>query len=117
MNGCFGGVTLKEADSLIQHAETTLLQAELSGGSEREALLQEVKDALIRAEAIEPGSGSWLMACVNARLHNAPLCQKWLERAHAAGALPAREEMLNTPYLKPVRDQKWFQRFLRQLEA
>lgn len=117
MRSLLEGVTLKEAHELIQYAEATLLQAELSGGPEREALLQEVKDALIRAESVEPGSGAWLMACVNARLDNAPLCQKWLERAHAADALPSRDAMLSSPYLKPVRDQKWFQRFLKRLEA
>lgn len=106
---------MEEADILIQRAETTLLQAELAAGADREALLQEAKDILIRAESMSPGSGSWFMACVNARMDNVPLCQKWLERAYAAGALPTRDEMSKSPYMSRVRDERWFQRLLSRL--
>jgi hypothetical protein len=108
---------MEDARQLVLRAETVMLQAELAGGADREARYSEAKDLLIHAESLEAGSGAWLMACLNARMDNAVLCQKWLERAHAAESLPPREDVANSPYFQSVRTHNWFVRFYERLEA
>jgi len=108
---------MDDAKSLVLRAETVMLQAEFATGPDRDARYGEAKDLLIQAESLEPGSGSWLMACLNARMENPVLCQKWLERARSADRLPPRDEVAESPYFASVRGHKWFVRFHEGLSA
>ncbi|MFO7973923.1 MAG: hypothetical protein R6V12_04735 [Candidatus Hydrogenedentota bacterium] len=100
----------------LQHAEVQLFQASMAEGPERKALLAEAKDALIRAETIEKGCASWRLACLNALEGRAELCRRWLERAHTHGTLPERGTLESEPSLSSMRNQKWFKRFLNDIQ-
>lgn len=92
-----------------------MLQAEFAARGDREALYIEAKDALIECETLAPGRGAWLMACLNVRMGSVPLARKWLERAHAAEALPPREEILESAYMAEVLDHAWFVEFIERV--
>lgn len=87
-------------------------QAKTKRGRQALSVLQQAEEKLIAAEAIAPGPASYMLACVAARLGEAPKCANWLRRAHAHGHLPDREYLLSDPDLASVRDQEWFQPFL-----
>ena len=97
----------------IRLAEAKMMQAELSQGPRQELLYAEAKDELIRAEHILPGSGSWKLACICARQGQERLCQKWLERAGKAGALPSRDTLMKSPHLSTVKNKRWFKRLVK----
>jgi hypothetical protein len=101
---------------LLQRAETAMFQAELAGPDLRESLLMEAKDTLIQVESVAPGRGAWLMACLNVRMGNAPLALRWLERAHHAAALPDRDTITASAYMKTVLRERWFQEFLAGID-
>jgi len=109
-------MTTNDHTHLIQRAETAMFQAELADAEMREALHIEAKDALIEVEMRAPGHGAWHMACLSARTGSLPLARKWLERAHAAQALPAREKILASAYLKSLHTETWFQEFIGRLD-
>ena len=96
----------------LQHAEVQLFQASMATGPERAALLAAARDALIRAETVEKGCGSWRLACISALEGNHELCKRWLERARAQNSLPPRSTLESEAHLKSVRDEKWFLEFL-----
>jgi hypothetical protein len=101
----------KQIKQLLQHAEAQLLQAEFAPPVARDAIWHDIKDALIRAEKIAPGSGAWLMACVHGRQNNAEMCRKWLDRAVKYDSLPDKEAVQSNPHLKPFREEDWFRQF------
>ncbi len=105
-----------ELHQLIQRAQTAMLQAEFAAGHERETLYLEAKDSLLRTETLSPGRGAWLMACLNVRMGSPALAQKWLERAHSAGALPARADIVGSAYMTGLRGHAWFEEFVARLE-
>ena len=98
----------EDAGHWLRYGEAKMLEAELSPEADKELLFLEARDALIRADKLEPGRGAWKLACISARLNNAKLCRKWLERAQKYDALPPSDELRNSPYLKSVQNQKWF---------
>ncbi|PCJ59165.1 MAG: hypothetical protein COA73_09235 [Candidatus Hydrogenedentota bacterium] len=102
----------KQVKQFLQHAEAKLLHAEFAPPEAREEIWHEVKDALIRAEKIVPGSGAWLMACLHGRQQNPEMCRKWLERAKKHGALPDGVTIQSNPHLKLFHDSDWFQIYL-----
>ena len=106
------GNARQQAENHVQHAEVQMLQAGMAAGPERQALLAEAKDALIRAERLAPGSGAWKLACIHAWAENADLCRQWLERARNAGTLPRADEIAGDPHFAKVRDKKWLKPFL-----
>lgn len=97
----------------LEHAQVQMLQAGMAQGADRESLLAEAKDALIRAEHNRPGSGAWLLACISASGGNGALCRQWLERALHCGTLPESAALTSSPYLAAVRGQKWFKKLLK----
>jgi len=101
---------------LLQHAEVHLFQASMTEGAARADLLAQARDLLLRLEKAEKGRGAWRLACISALEGHADLCRRWLERARAHAGIPARSVLETEPYLNPVRDQKWFRRFLRDLD-
>ena len=99
----------------LEHAQVQMLQAGLAQGSDRESLLTGAKDAFIRAERLQPGSGAWWLACLSAHSGNGDLCRKWLERALKCGTLPETAALTQSPYLDRVRGKKWFKKFLKDV--
>jgi hypothetical protein len=104
------------AERLIQQAEVLLLQVALASGEDRDAVYVDAYDILVRAEVTVPGSASWRIACICARQGRGEHCRKWLERSHRTGALPGRATVEKHPDLDRIRAQKWFKRFLAQLD-
>lgn len=102
-------------EEYIQYAEVQLLQADMAGEPERHTLIAQAKDALVKAEQLEPGCAAWRVACLNAREGKGDLCQKWLELARGAGALPDADTLRSHADLARVRGQKWFKRLLRDI--
>ena len=82
----------------------------------REQFFLEAKDALIQCEVAAPGRGAWLMACLNVRMGSVSLARKWLERAHSAGQLPARTDIVASAYMAELRGEAWFQEFVARVE-
>jgi hypothetical protein len=109
-------MSARNVDFLLQLAETAMFQAELVTPIRREALLNEVKDVLIEAEMVSPGSAAWLLACVNARLGNSALVRKWLERARKSETLPEGAKVASSAYMMHLREQNWFQDFVAQID-
>jgi hypothetical protein len=105
----------RSVDRLIEFAETAMFEAELVDPAERETLLIGAKDALIKVEMVAPGRGAWLLACVNARLGNAGLVQKWLERARTSDSLPCGQRVASNAYMIDMRAHPWFQELVSRL--
>jgi hypothetical protein len=93
-----------------------MLQAEFAPMVAREGLFLEAKDALIACETAAPGRGAWLMACLNMRMGSVALARKWLERAHAAGHLPARTVIVASAYMAELKGEDWFEDFMARVE-
>lgn len=101
----------------IQHVEAQLVQLEFAPPNRREEMLIQMKDALIQAEYLKKGSGSWLMACIHGRMKEAELCLKWLERARKNDALPEKQKLLNSSYFKAFHEETWFFEFANNLNG
>lgn len=99
------------ASDQVEHAKVLMMQAEFARGADRRDLLDEATDTLLRAEKSEPGIGAWELACIHARQGNLTLCGRWLERGHTHNLLPARDEILASPYFAEARVQAWVRDF------
>ena len=77
------------------------------------ALFLQARDAMICAEALEPGSTAYNLACVSARLGEEDACREWLRRAADAGTLPGPEVLAEDPDLDTVRKKPWFKGMLK----
>jgi hypothetical protein len=104
-----------QIDQYIQRVEAKLVQFEFTPPEGREELLIQMKDALIQAEVLKKGSGSWLMACIHGRMNEATMCLKWLERAQKNNALPELLRLQTNTYMKGFRAEAWFIEFTNKL--
>ena len=84
------------------------LALETPEGSERQALLEEEKQKYLMAEEIEPGSGSYNLACVLCLEGDLRQCRNWLEKGSYTGHLPSYEYAVNDEDLQPVAAKPWF---------
>lgn len=101
-----------EVTALLQQADVMFLQADFVAKAERRGLLADLKDVLLRAEMLLPGSGAWRLARMAAEVGRDDLCQKWLLRAQANGRLPTAEALFSEPGFQSVREKPWFQKIL-----
>jgi hypothetical protein len=107
----------QRVSNLIQRAEVHMFQAEMTPqGGDREIMLHEAQDALFEAECLDPGSGSWHLACLSAQRGSTALCRKWFIRAHEREALPSAEQVANEPRMRAVRQEPWFRAILDDLD-
>ncbi len=84
------------------------LALETEEGPERVALLQEEKDKYFLAEKVEPGSGSYNLACVYCLEGDYNQCRSWLENSSRTGHLPSWGHAVNDEDLTPVAGKSWF---------
>jgi hypothetical protein len=105
-----------QIDQYIRHVEAQLVQFEFTPPERREHLLIQMKDLLIQAETLKKGSGSWLMACLHGRMKEPEMCLKWLERAKKNSALPAKQKLQTSSYMKTFCQDQWFIEFTNTLD-
>ncbi len=84
------------------------LALETEEGPERAELLYQEKHKYQMAEDIEPGAGSYNLACVYCLEGDLVSCRSWLEKASFTGHLPSWEHAINDDDLTPVKHKKWF---------
>jgi hypothetical protein len=106
---------MDDVQTHIQHADVLIMQAEITTGQVRQECLEEATDALLRAEKLAPGSGSYKLACIHARAGNHSLCLRWLERARDRAALPAASDLRASSFFTGVHSEGWFEEFVRSL--
>ena len=78
-------------------------------------LLDQAKEILLKAEAIQEGNSSYNLARVCALNSEGDECRQWLIRSKEKGDLPGREQLENDPDFANLRDRPWFQDFLAGL--
>ena len=84
------------------------LALETEEGPERAELLDQEKHKYQLAEEIEPGAGSYNLACVYSLEGDLNLCRSWLEKASYTGHLPSWVHAINDEDLSPVKHKDWF---------
>ncbi|ACL02171.1 conserved hypothetical protein [Desulfatibacillum aliphaticivorans] len=77
------------------------------------ALVEQAKKKAPRAESIQTGSGAYDMACFCALEKDYDGCRKRLKVLIRAGALPSCKHISTDRDLDNVRDQVWFQDFMK----
>jgi tetratricopeptide (TPR) repeat protein len=70
--------------------------------------LEAAKEKLAAAEARQPGSASYNLACICAQLGQESECREWLERSKEPGLLVSREQMSTEVELAAVHERPWF---------
>ena len=83
-------------------------QAVISTEVKREMLFAEAQEKLLQAEALQPGSSAYNLACLAARRGQLESCQAWLEAAARADTLQDRNYAWADPDLASVREYDWF---------
>jgi len=74
----------------------------------REPLFREAETRLRRREELQPGAGSYNLACIFSLRGNAEECRLWLQRAKDHGFLPKPVNLLTDPDLESVKELPWF---------
>ena len=84
------------------------LALETEEGPERAELLDQEKHKYHMAEDIEPGAGSYNLACVYCLEGDFGQCRSWLEKASYTGHLPSWSHAMSDDDLIPVKHKDWF---------
>lgn len=79
---------------------------------DRAAAFDLCKGIFLRLDAMDPGSESYNVACLEALTGNPDAARHWLERARDFKTLPSRQHMLTDPDMNPIRNQPWFNSIL-----
>ena len=87
-------------------------QARCAEGEESRRLLEAAREKLAAAEAYEPRSAAYNLACVCAQLGELSKCREWLEKSGEPGILVSREQMAKEDELAGVRECAWFREML-----
>jgi tetratricopeptide (TPR) repeat protein len=90
-------------------------QARTKSGDEADNFFKQSFKKLSRAEEIIPGSCSYNLACLSALRGDLEGCRTWLEKAPQYGTLPDLFYLQCDSDLESVREQAWFQDFLKSL--
>ncbi len=91
---------------------TLVEQAKTKTGEEADNLFALAEEKLYDAEKIQPGAGSYNLACICALQNKEDECRKWLETSQQFGKLPSREHLLKDTDLESVRECEWFKALL-----
>lgn len=78
-------------------------------------LYVKAKASFVSAEAIQQGSASYNLACLNALQHNTDACLLGLEQARDCGLIPDEQDILNDTDLDNVKSLSWFNEFMTSL--
>jgi hypothetical protein len=92
-------------------------QAGLMTGEAGEALHEQAREKFLAAEALQPGIASYNLACIHSRRGEYEECRKRLESARNHKSLPSVEHLKNDADLAPIRQLKWFNKFIKTIRA
>ena len=81
-------------------------------GGERDGLLKEARQELLRAETLWGKAAAYNLACACALEGDLPGCRTWLEQAKAELHLPPAAQVRTDPALAAVRGEPWFAELL-----
>jgi tetratricopeptide (TPR) repeat protein len=101
--------TIEDGGSTLILRHTVLLV------NSKTKLLNQAKEALLKAEANKDGSFSYNLARVCALNSEGDECRQWLIKSKEQGDLPSREHLEKDPDFANLRDRKWFKDFLAGL--
>lgn len=76
---------------------------------------EEARTKIAAANSLEPGLGAYNLACIHSLRGEQKGCQKCLEQAHETGNLPAEKYLKIDKDLDNVRNEKWFNDFVKKL--
>src|SRR5262249_55987652 len=68
-----------------------------------------------RANAIEPGEGSYNLACIAAGNGDRPAIERWLTHSAEYGKIPSLSHILYDRNFEAVRSERWFGELLDRL--
>lgn len=81
-----------------------------------EQKVKEAKDFSTRAEKLQTGSGSYVLACIAAHENDQAECEKWLHVTIKNGySSPSCDDLKSFTIFNNVRNEKWFQDFVNQV--
>ena len=102
-------------EALNNWGSALLDQARTKSEDEAGQLFQQSFEKLSQAEELKPGSGSYNLACLSALRGDFGGCREWLKNAKYYGNLPDLSHLQSDSYLDSVREEPWFQDFLKGL--
>jgi tetratricopeptide (TPR) repeat protein len=92
-----------------------MAQARNKSDKQAESLYVEAKEKIAAAEALEPGSAAYNLACIHSLRGEPEECRKFLEQAQQGGNLPPKKHLETDKDLDNVKEEKWFQAFLKEI--
>ena len=84
-------------------------------GKERQSLLERAHGYTMLAESLHPGEGAYNTACIHALRNELDLMAEWLDRSHAHGQLPKKEDIETDPDFDGVRSTPQFRAWWRKM--
>jgi Tfp pilus assembly protein PilF len=99
-------------EALCNWGTALLDQAKTKQREDADRLYELADHKLLEAEALQPGSAAYNLACLASINHKELKAREWLELAEEKGTLPASEHLFNDTDLYNVRGCSWFQDFL-----
>ena len=104
-------------EALNNWGSTLLFQAQKKTGSEKESILVAAEEKLHETERLEPGVGSYNLACVYSLSGREKECLEHLERSFEMGKLPDLDHLQTDNDLDSVRDTQWYKEFVERVTA
>ncbi len=103
------------ADVFSNWGSGLLVQARRQIGKEADRLFKEAYKKCLKAEEIKNGEGAYNLACIESIRGKSDDCRKWLEKCSEHGTLESCEHMKIDTDLDNVRDEKWFNDFMKEV--
>jgi Tfp pilus assembly protein PilF len=94
-----------------------MAQARNKSEKQAEAFYAEAREKIAAAEALEVGSAAYNLACIHSLRGELKECKKFLEQAQQVGNLPPKKHLEADKDLDNVRQETWFQAFLKEIAA
>jgi hypothetical protein len=101
---------LQSQDSNIEYLWGMALsrRAQLTRGEASQALVCEAQEHLSKAEALNPGSAAYFLACLTGSRGDVEGTRRWLTRCQEQGVLPLRGMLESNPVFRNFVSQPWF---------
>ncbi|MCA9483743.1 MAG: hypothetical protein KC553_08425, partial [Nitrospina sp.] len=98
----------ESADALTYMGEVLMAQAKLKKGINAHPLLAEARTKLQKAEDLQPGAATYVLARLMGQLANESGCREWLQKCKANNTLPPQEELDKESAFTNMAQSKWF---------